>query len=111
MKKALIGMSGGVDSSVAVYLLKQQGFECEGVTLALHSTDGVQDTVEKASALIAEKGYKFPVFYDTTQQAVTMYQITALPTTYFIDAEGNLVTGARGLLSAEDLQRGIDLIT
>ena len=49
MKKALIGMSGGVDSSVAVYLLKKQGFECEGVTLALHSTDGVEDA--KAVAL------------------------------------------------------------
>jgi len=78
--------------------------------LMINSTDGVQDTVEKASALIAEKGYQFPVFYDTDQQAVTMYQITALPTTYFIDADGNLVTGARGMLSAEDLQKGIDLI-
>lgn len=48
MKKALIGMSGGVDSSVAVYLLKQQGFECEGVTLALHSTDGVEDAKQVA---------------------------------------------------------------
>ncbi len=79
--------------------------------LMINSTDGVQDTVEKASALITEKGYQFPVFYDTTQQAVTMYQITALPTTYFIDGSGNLVTGARGMLSAEDLQRGIDQIT
>ena len=36
-KKAIIAMSGGVDSSVAALLCKQQGFDCVGVTLALTS--------------------------------------------------------------------------
>lgn len=34
-KRVLIGMSGGVDSSVAAYLLLQTGFEVEGITLRL----------------------------------------------------------------------------
>jgi tRNA-specific 2-thiouridylase len=33
--KALIAMSGGVDSSVAAYLMQQQGFDCTGVTMRL----------------------------------------------------------------------------
>lgn len=33
---ALIGMSGGVDSSVAAWLTLQQGFSCKGMTLQLH---------------------------------------------------------------------------
>ncbi|MBE7020691.1 MAG: tRNA 2-thiouridine(34) synthase MnmA [Ruminococcaceae bacterium] len=39
MKKALIAMSGGVDSSVAAFLTKQQGYYIEGVTLKLCSTE------------------------------------------------------------------------
>lgn len=37
MKKALIAMSGGVDSSVAAYLIKKMGYEAKGITLKLHS--------------------------------------------------------------------------
>lgn len=35
-KSALIAMSGGVDSSVAAYLMQQRGFRCEGTTMRLY---------------------------------------------------------------------------
>ena len=35
-KRALIAMSGGVDSSVAAYLMQRQGYACEGVNLQLY---------------------------------------------------------------------------
>ncbi len=40
MRKVVVGMSGGVDSSVAALLLKQQGYQVVGVMLKLWSEDG-----------------------------------------------------------------------
>ena len=37
MDKALIAMSGGVDSSVAAFLTKNQGLSCIGCTMKLYS--------------------------------------------------------------------------
>ena len=34
-RKVLLGMSGGVDSSVAAILLKEQGYDVTGITLHL----------------------------------------------------------------------------
>lgn len=45
--KALIAMSGGVDSSVAAYLTMQNGYDCTGVTLKLYDNEDTDELREK----------------------------------------------------------------
>ncbi len=79
--------------------------------LMVNMTDGSRETVEKASQFIAERGFSFPVFYDTDSDAATTYGVYSLPTTVFIDAEGYAIAQATGAIDRETLQRGIDMIT
>ena len=78
--------------------------------LMVNMTDGQRETVDAASEFIAQKGYTFPVLYDTQAQAAMTYNVYSLPTTYFIDARGNVAAQATGAIDAATLQKGIDMI-
>lgn len=70
-EKVLVAMSGGVDSSVAAYLLQQQGYACIGVTMRLYEneTAGIPrghtccslDDVEDARAVAYDLGMPYYV--------------------------------------------------
>ena len=89
---------------------KSQELDGKVQFLMVNMTDGRRETVETASAFIESQGYTFPVLFDITLEAAYTYGAYSLPTTFFIDAEGNAVAQATGAISGETLQRGIDLI-
>jgi len=73
-------------------------------------TDGHQETVESASKFVSQQGYTFPVYYDTDVDAAMVYGVSAVPVSYFIDAEGYFVAWAQGALSESMLQQGVDML-
>jgi thiol-disulfide isomerase/thioredoxin len=79
--------------------------------LMINATDGVQETKEKAKSYVEEEKFDFDVFYDTKLSAVNAYYVSSFPSTYFVDKNGNLVTGANGMIDYETLERGIKMIT
>ena len=78
--------------------------------ILINCTDGSRETRKDAMTFIRNSGYTFPVYFDTTGNAGTVYQAYSIPLTYFIDSEGYLTAYASGALSAELLQQGIDMI-
>lgn len=78
--------------------------------LMINVTDGYRETVEIAKNYIKEQGYDFPVYYDTELNAARTYGASGLPMTFFIDKNGDLFTYASGMLTAEKLERIIEMI-
>ena len=79
--------------------------------LMVNVTDGRSETLESAKKYVTDGGYEFPVYYDTALNAASAYGASGLPMTFFIDADGNLVTYAAGMLTADTLALGIRMIT
>ena len=71
---------------------------------------GGRETLESAKEHVESQGYTFTVLFDTEYSAAYAYYVNSLPATYFIDAEGNLVAYATGMLDAETLEKGIAMI-
>lgn len=90
---------------------QEKHLELDGeVQFLMINMTGGRETVETARDFIAGQGYTFPVLYDTEGDAAVTYGAYALPTTYFIDAEGYAIAQARGAINSETLQAGIDMI-
>lgn len=72
LNSALIAMSGGVDSAVAAYLMKQAGYRCVGATMRLYENEDMAvcsektccslEDVEDARAVAGRIGIPYYVF-------------------------------------------------
>ncbi len=100
-KQALIGMSGGVDSSVAAFLMLQQGFSCAGGTMRLHNFGcGGHDDAMDAKSVAQKLGIPHHIFEfqqdfesSVIQKFVTSYESGLTPNPC-IDCNRSLKFGA-----------------
>ncbi len=61
-KKVVIGMSGGIDSSVTAYMLQKEGYEVEGVYMKLHDLENYHEANIQTGQKVARfLGIKFHV--------------------------------------------------
>ncbi len=64
-----------------------QDYRAEGFTIvAVNAAD--QDNFESAKEFVRANGLTFPVVFDESGQVSRQYQVRALPTSFFIDAQG-----------------------
>jgi tRNA-specific 2-thiouridylase len=53
-QNVIVAMSGGVDSSVAAFLLRERGFQCSGVTMKLFSNEDIGKSRDDACCSLAD---------------------------------------------------------
>ena len=85
-------------------------YEGKVAFMMVNLTDGQSETQSSAQAFIDSMGYTFPVYFDLDSDAAYKYGVQSIPTTYFIDAQGNLIAGATGAIDGDTLRRGISMI-
>ena len=69
---------------------------------------GNEQDVAGIKAFLDEKGYTYPVAMDTTGEVFAQYGISALPTTFMIDRNGNVLGYVPGGMDQETMQSIID---
>ncbi len=62
---------------------------------------------EEIIAFMEENNYTFPVVFDETGEVLSNYYISAFPTTFFIDAEGNIFGYAPAMMTRAMMDNAI----
>ncbi|MEI7885491.1 MAG: TlpA family protein disulfide reductase [Clostridia bacterium] len=83
------------------------------VFMMVDLVDGQRETQAKGEEYVVAEGFTLPIYFDVVggkQQAASIYGISSIPSTLFIDAEGNIVTAYEGAIDQKTLLAGIELI-
>ena len=84
-----------------------RGDEAEVVILGVAGPEiGQEGSAEDIAAFMEKNGYTYPVLMDENSEMFTQYGISAFPTTFMIDKDGNVYGYVPGQMT-EDIMRSI----
>ena len=84
-----------------------QGEDAEVVILGIAGPGiGQEGSAEEIAGFMEENGYTYPVLMDESGEMFTQYGISAFPTTFMIDKDGNVYGYVPGQMT-EDIMRSI----
>lgn len=90
-----------------IYEETQQEEDSDLVVLGIAAPGfGQEKSQEEVEAFLEENGYAYPVLMDTTGEVFMEYGISAYPTTFMVDRDGNLFGYIQGQLN-EAMMRSI----
>ena len=72
--------------------------------LMVNLTDGRRETVDGTKRFVSKNGYTFPVYFDTEYRGADAYNVSSIPQTTFIDANGNVYKTRIGAMSEATLR-------
>lgn len=78
--------------------------------LMVNLTDGDRETFDTASSYIKKQQFHFPVFYDLDMTASSTYYVSSIPQTFFINADGQIVSYAKGAMTKNAIEEQIKRI-
>ncbi len=78
--------------------------------LLINQTASPRESMSKALAFMKDHDLTMPIYFDRIQSAGSIYQLTALPQTYFIDAEGEIIARIAGETTEELFKANLEKI-
>ena len=78
--------------------------------LMINLTDGGRETLDTASDYIKKQQFHFPVYYDLDMTASSTYFVSSIPQTFFINADGQIVSYAKGAMTKSAIEDQIKRI-
>ena len=64
-------------------------------------------SVGEVKAFLEENEYTFPTYFDAHGQGVSRFDVNTIPRTFFITTNGEIVLFHKGILSEDNLKKGI----
>ena len=84
-----------------------QGADAEVAVIGVAAPEtGGEASAEEIAGFLEENGYTYPVLMDHTGEMFSFYGISAFPTTFMIDRQGNVYGYVSGQLT-EEIMRSI----